>query len=54
MLVDDEIMLGINFRGEIDNYEDLGELYDDLRRVIDDWIVWNVDGDYDSWIDQYD
>lgn len=54
MLVEDEITLGLNFRGEIDNYDSLVDIVYELKKIVDEWITWNVDGDYDFWIDDYD
>lgn len=50
MLVDDQIEFGIDFSGEIDNYECLEDIAVELQRVIDDWVTWNVDGDYNSYV----
>lgn len=48
MLVDDCIEFGVDFSGEIDNYDSLADIAVELQRVIDDWVTWNVDGDYIS------
>ena len=54
MQVDDELTVGLSFRGEIDNYDSLVDILRELEKVIDDWVTWNVDGDYDFWVDSYD
>lgn len=54
MLVDDEITLGLSFRGEITNYDSLLAIVHEIERIVDDYVTWNVDGDYEFWMDNLD
>ena len=54
MEVDDELTIGLSFRGSIDNYDSLVDILREIEKIIDDWVTWNVDGDYDFWVDSYD
>lgn len=52
MTVDDNyIDLEINLSGIVDNYDDIASIAEDLQTMIDDWLVWHLDGDCNFNID---
>ena len=43
----DSIELEISIDGIVDNYKSLDQLSYEIVKMLDEWLVWNLDGDCD-------
>lgn len=50
MFVDDVIEFDVCLNGVIDNFVSTEELVFELKKVIDDWLTWNLDGDINFYV----
>ena len=46
----DALDFEIEFNGTIDNYTSPEELSFEIKKMIEEWLTWNVDGDVDWYV----
>lgn len=48
--LNDALEFEIEFNGTIDNYTSPEELSFEIKKVLEEWLTWNVDGDVDFYV----
>ena len=46
----DALDFEIDFNGTIDNYTSPEELSFEIKKMLDEWLTWNIDGDVDFYV----